>query len=207
MHPLVKIIFLMVLLLIINLMSVYWIVTICVMMIALALMYGNGQFLIAVLRMRWLWLTMLLIYAFTTPGEYIAIFSTLINITYEGVQSGLLQMLKLLTAIASINFLFSNSNKTDLLVGLSGLMTPLKWLGINVEKFSVRLFLTLEYVDDITVNASMNMRFLNALNEPLNFLSHQHVHLPRSRLLLIDKLSLVAIVAVGASVIGLKVVS
>lgn len=205
MHPLVKIIFLIVLLLVINLMSTYWIVSTCAVMVVLALIYGNGRFLITVSRMRWLWLSMLLIYAFTTPGEYISIFSMLIKVTYEGVLSGFLQMLKLLVAIASINFLFSNSNKTELLAGLNALLTPLKWLRLDVEKFSARLFLTLEYVDDIAVNSTINMTFLKALNEPTSYLAHQYLQLPYSPLLLIDKLMICVIMAVGISVIVLKV--
>lgn len=205
MHPLVKIIFLIVLLLIINLIAAYWLAAICVMMIASALIYGNGKLLTAISRMRWLWLSIVLIYAFSTPGEYISIFSTLIKVTYEGVQSGLLQMLKLLTAIGSINFLFSNSSKTDLLAGLNALLMPLKWLGLDVEAFSARLFLTLEYVDDMAINSTMNISFLNALDEPHNFLEHQYLHIPRSPLLLIDKLTLCFILAIGISVIASKV--
>ena len=111
MHPLVKIISLIALLIITNLMSHYWVGVICTTMVIMAMVYGNGKLLAVVFRMRWLWISMMSIYALTTPGEYIAILPSQIKVTYEGVFSGLLQMLRLLTAIASINYFFSNSHK------------------------------------------------------------------------------------------------
>ncbi|MGB4812790.1 MAG: hypothetical protein WBP13_09995 [Methylophilaceae bacterium] len=207
MHPLVKITFLIVLLLLINLLKVYWIITICFIMVLLALNFGNGKFRAAISRMRWLWLSILTIYAFATPGEYISILSRVTWATHEGVTSGMLQMAKLLTAIASINFLFSTSHKTDLLAGLNALLTPLKWLGFNVERFSARLFLTLEYVDDIALRSTINLNFLSSLNEPAIFKDAQYLELPQLTLMLKDKLALCAMLVLTVTVMALNVSS
>jgi energy-coupling factor transport system permease protein len=205
MHPLVKIISLIALLIITNLMSHYWVGVICTTMVIMAMVYGNGKLLALVFRMRWLWISMMSIYALTTPGEYIAILPSQIKVTYEGVFSGLLQMLRLLTAIASINYFFSNSHKMDLLIGLDALLSPLKWLGLNVERFSARLFLTLDYVDDFAMNSTIKMDFLNKLNEPTQFLEVQYLQIPHVPLTLFDRLIISAICAMCVGVIVFKV--
>ena len=56
----------------------------------------NKTFIYAVRRMRWLFLSLLMIYAFGTPGELIPLFPVNFSPTFEGLQSGLLQIEKLL---------------------------------------------------------------------------------------------------------------
>lgn len=102
-------------------------------------------------RMRWLLLSILLIYAFTTPGEYLSNMPFGIAPTVEGVEHGGLQVMGLMIALAALTLLYAGSTTAQLILGLYLLLQPLKYLGIAVERFAVRLSLTLQYVEDFAV--------------------------------------------------------
>ena len=120
--------------------------------------------------MRWLFISLLIIYAFTTPGEYIPELLAYASPTYEGCVLGLLQITKLLIALASLSLLFASSLKQDLIVGLYMLLTPLKLFGLNVERFSARLMLTLDYVEEFAVDTNHKLTFnrLDAIHMTVN---------------------------------------
>jgi energy-coupling factor transport system permease protein len=120
--------------------------------------------------MRWLFVSLLIIYAFTTPGEYIPELLAYASPTYEGCVLGLLQINKLLIALSSLSLLFASSSKQDLIAGLYMLLTPLKFFGLNVERFSARLLLTLDYVEEFAVDANHKVTFnqLDAIHMTAN---------------------------------------
>jgi energy-coupling factor transport system permease protein len=120
--------------------------------------------------MRWLFISLLIIYAFTTPGEYIPELLAYASPTYEGCVLGLLQITKLLIALASLSLLFASSSKQDLIAGLYILLAPLKLFGLNVERFSARLLLTLDYVEEFAADAHHKVTFnqLDAIHMTAN---------------------------------------
>jgi energy-coupling factor transporter transmembrane protein EcfT len=98
-------------------------------------------------RMRWLLLTMLLIYAFSTPGEYIAEWPYWVAPTLEGIDAGLIQALRLLAMLAGLALLLTLTDRDRLIVGFFVLLAPLRRLGLDPERFAARLWLTLHYVE------------------------------------------------------------
>jgi len=136
----------------------------------MAVWSNKRNFLRVVRRMRWLFISLLIIYAFTTPGEYIPELLAYASPTYEGCVLGLLQITKLLIALASLSLLFASSSKQDLIAGLYMLLTPLKLFGLNVERFSARLMLTLDYVEEFAVDTNHKMTFnrLDAIHMTVN---------------------------------------
>jgi energy-coupling factor transport system permease protein len=110
-------------------------------------------------RMKWLFLSIFVIYAFGTPGEYIQFIPTGIAPTIEGCVLGLLQISKLLIALATLGILFSSSSKEQLMSGLHLLLSPLNILGINTNRFTARLFLTLDYVEELAAKEKFKFSF------------------------------------------------
>ncbi len=170
MHPFVKILCFVLILLLTNTLRDQWLIVLCAGLCLMALWSNKRNFLRIVIRMRWLFISLLIIYAFTTPGEYIPELLAYASPTYEGCVFGLLQITKLLIALASLSLLFASSSKQDLIKGLYMLLTPLKLFGLNPERFSARLMLTLDYVEEFAVDTNHKMTFnrLDAIHMTVN---------------------------------------
>ena len=150
MHPFVKILCFIMMLLLSNVLGISMIWLLCILVTVFALKIHYIKFLRVIKRMRWLFISIFIIYAFGTPGEYIQFFPANYAPTFEGCSLGALQIAKLLIALASLNILFSTSSKEDLMVGLYLLLSPLKLARLNIERFTARLLLTLDYVEELT---------------------------------------------------------
>ena len=170
MHPFVKILCFVLILLLTNTLRDQWLIVLCAGLCLMAVWSNKRNFLRIVIRMRWLFISLLIIYAFTTPGEYIPELLAYASPTYEGCVLGLLQITKLLIALASLSLLFASSSKQDLIAGLYMLLTPLKLFGLNPERFSARLMLTLDYVEEFAVDTNHKMTFnrLDAIHMTVN---------------------------------------
>ena len=170
MHPFVKILCFVLILLLTNTLRDQWLIALCAGLCLMAVWSNKRNFLRVVRRMRWLFISLLNIYAFTTPGEYIPELLAYASPTYEGCVLGLLQITKLLIALASLSLLFASSSKQDLIAGLYMLLTPLKLFGLNGERFSARLMLTLDYVEEFAVDTNHKMTFnrLDAIHMTVN---------------------------------------
>lgn len=177
MHPFVKILCFVLILLLTNTLRDQWLIALCAGLCLMALWSNKRNLLRVVRRMRWLFISLLIIYAFTTPGEYIPELLAYASPTYEGCVLGLLQITKLLIALASLSLLFASSSKQDLIAGLYMLLTPLKLFGLNVERFSARLMLTLDYVEEFAVDTNHKMTFnrLDAIHMAVNEMSAPQV--------------------------------
>lgn len=119
-------------------------------------------------RVRWLLVILVIIYAFSTPGEYIVHSKFPLRPTYEGLIAALTQMLTIVAMLASLTLVLSTTPRAKLIGGLYQILFPLKWVGIKVEKFAVRTWLTLHYVE--SRQPVMQLKSLNwdeALNSHL----------------------------------------
>ena len=99
-------------------------------------------------RMRWLFLSMLLVYGFTTPGEYIPRIPMTLGMTYEGVEAGFLQIFRLAVMLGGMSLLMASANRNSLISGFYVLLKPLGFLNLKPERFAARLYLTLQYLED-----------------------------------------------------------
>ena len=120
---------------------------------------GAGVLLVAVLlhagllrkmlkRSRWLLLTLLLIFAFTTPGEYLPWWTLQVAPTYEGIHGGLLQAGRLIVMLTGLALLLGSTPREQLMAGIFQLLMPLRRFGFGAERFTARLWLTLHYVEE-----------------------------------------------------------
>lgn len=159
MHPLVKILcFLMLLLLISTASSI---LLFCALVLAIIVIYylRIDAFPHMVRRMRWLFLSIFIIYAFGTPGELLPQFPVSYAPTFEGINLGWQQIEKLLLALAALALLVTRTSKEHLMLGLYMLLRPLKIAGLNVERFAARLMLTLNYVEELAAEDKSGFSF------------------------------------------------
>jgi energy-coupling factor transport system permease protein len=98
-------------------------------------------------RTRWVLLTLLIVYAYATPGESAWTVLGEISPTQEGLSEGLLQILRLLCALASLSILLALMPQSRFVAGLYTLAYPLRLLGVSRDRFAVRLALTLEFAE------------------------------------------------------------
>ncbi|MEY3798428.1 MAG: hypothetical protein RLZZ434_341 [Pseudomonadota bacterium] len=159
MHPFVKIACFFFLLLLLQYLSPSSIAVLCGLICLLAAVLNLPHFSQLIKRMRWLFLSLLLVYAYATPGEYLAFLPLNVAPSYEGLHLGLVQIAKLLIAVASLSALFASASKSQLMAGLWTLLSPLRLVGLNVERFTVRMLLTLHYVEQMAVQPKLKLDF------------------------------------------------
>lgn len=203
MHPIIKILYFLLTLLLVSFLSNSLIWLLCILLVTCAAKLNFEKFLRVVKRTKWLFISILIIYAFSTPGEYIQGFSTGFAPTYEGLNLGFLQVAKLLIALAALNILFATSTIENLMAGLYTLLSPLQLLGFNVERFTARLMLTLDYVEDLLVknNYKFNFHQLDDIyTTPEDTCTEKEIVLVLPPFKLMDKLLLVVFIGI---VIGL----
>lgn len=159
MHPFVKIACFFFLLLLLQYLSPSTIAVLCGLICLLAAVLNLPHFSQLIKRMRWLFVSLLLVYGYATPGEYLAFLPLNVAPSFEGLHLGLMQIAKLLIAVASLSALFASASKSQLMAGLWTLLSPLRLVGLNVERFTVRMLLTLHYVEQIAVQPKLKLDF------------------------------------------------
>ena len=117
-------------------------------LMALAMLYWriNSWFLM-LWRMRLLFVSIFLVYALTTPGEYLRLLPE-VSITYEGLYEGFMQIARLGLMLSAIALLIATTTRNELIAGFYGILKPLSYLKLAPERFAARLCLTLQYLED-----------------------------------------------------------
>ncbi len=98
-------------------------------------------------RLKWFFLVMLIIFALNTPGEHIQGWPFVLNPTYEGLQAALTQVFRIMTLLAILSLIMTFNTKQQLMSAFYWMVLPLKYFGLEVERFAARLWLTLHYVE------------------------------------------------------------
>lgn len=100
-------------------------------------------------RLRWFFITILLLYGWLTPGQ--ALFSNSLSIlsglTIDGVLAGLIQIASLVLMILALVALVSSLPTEVLLGAIYWWSYPLKLLRLSRESIVLRLMLTMETVE------------------------------------------------------------
>lgn len=112
-----------------------------------ALVISGHQFIQLLRRTRWIMLSLLLVYAYSTPGQPLLDAFGMYGPTREGLTDGVLQLTRLLAALAGLAILLDRLPRQQLICGLYTLLVPLQWLGLSRERPAVRLALTLHYAE------------------------------------------------------------
>jgi len=113
----------------------------------LALLVSARKLMELLRRTRWIMLSILLIYAFSTPGQPLLDVLGKLSPSREGLGDGVLQLIRLLAALAGLAILLDRLHRQQLIAGLYTLLAPLQLLGMSRERVAVRMALTLHYVE------------------------------------------------------------
>ena len=137
-------------------------------LIMLGVIYiARHKFIMMVHGIKWIMLSLLLIYAFSTPGA--ALFSQVgvFSPTVEGLIDGAIQLMRLLAALAALAVLLERLHRQHLIAGLYTLLSPLQLIGVSRECLAVRLALTLHYAEITMLRGAKNWQSaLNDMFEP-----------------------------------------
>ncbi len=127
-------------------------------LLAAAYALSAARLFILLRRTRWIMLSLLVIYAYGTPGAAVWASLAQFSPTYEGLLDGLLQLGRLAFALAGLAILLGLLPQQQLVEGLYTLAYPLRYLGLSRERIAVRLALTLHYAETAILDTSVNWR-------------------------------------------------
>ncbi|AHK78787.1 hypothetical protein M911_05945 [Ectothiorhodospira haloalkaliphila] len=105
---------------------------------------GVDRFLTMVGRLKWFFLSIILVFGWFTPGTPLLALAPELSPSREGLLLGLQRSLVLVLAVGAVVWLLETTRRDDLVKGLLWLTRPLAILGFPRERFAVRLVLTLE---------------------------------------------------------------
>lgn len=114
-------------------------------LIASLLLVRSHGFFRLLRRTRWLLTSLFLIYAFATPGDLLLPAWGSYSPTREGLYSGGLQALRLMALLSGLAIVLAALSRDRILVGLYFLLRPLALLGVDIDRLSARIWLTLHY--------------------------------------------------------------
>lgn len=100
-------------------------------------------------RLKWLFLSILLIYYFYTPNLSHSS-SFVFTAELERLMPGLFRISILLTILFSVNLFLKSTTKEEILAALMWLFFPLAKININIERISLRAILTIEYIEQLS---------------------------------------------------------
>jgi energy-coupling factor transport system permease protein len=112
-----------------------------------AVVISRHRFIQLLRRTRWIMLSLLLIYAYSTPGQPLSDMLGLFSPSREGLADGVLQLSRLLAALAGLAILLDRLHRQQLIAGLYTLFAPLQLIRVSRERVAVRLALTLHYAE------------------------------------------------------------
>lgn len=146
-HPLVRLLALLLLAILVQLLAWRGLLVLSAMLIVLLVVLRVVSLFRVLRRARWLLLSLLLIYAFATPGEYWMGFPLPWQPTYEGMLAGVLQATRVVLMLAGLALLLATTTREQLIAGVYMLLRPMQVVGVAPERFAARLWLTLHYVE------------------------------------------------------------
>lgn len=136
----------------------YVLVALAAFMLALSVWVCRAKLRSLLRRTRWIFISLVLIYAYATPGTacwpQLGVFSP----GCEGMYDGLVQLTRLLVMLAALAILLARLSTAQLVSGLYTLTYPLRFLGISRERIAVRLALTLGYAESALRDTAQDWR-------------------------------------------------
>lgn len=134
-------------------------------------------------RTRWLLLSLLLLFLFATPGEFLPGMAGQFGLTHEGVTQGSVQIGRLLVLLLSLALLHEHLGNPGLMTGFYGLLKPFSWRDVTV----VRLMLVLAYVEQKSSVAAWRPWFAGE-DDPLALVEGSTCHLVDQPMAWLDRL-------------------
>lgn len=138
------------------------------LMLLASMLLSAHKFLLLLRRTRWVMLSLLIIYAYVTPGHAIVETLGAYSPTREGFLEGAVQLLRLLAALAGLAWLLDRLHRQQMIAGLYVLLAPLSLFQLSRERVAVRLALTLHYAEVAMLRGARHWRtHLQELFQPV----------------------------------------
>lgn len=115
------------------------------MLVLLAFRLHERRLFELVYRARWILLSLMVIYAYATPGD--ELWHGSFAPSRQGIEEGGLQLLRLLSVLAGLAILLTLLTRDKMIGGIYVLLHPLRYLGVAPQRVAVRLALTLHYAE------------------------------------------------------------
>lgn len=152
MHPFIKILCLLVTI-VLSVSASPLRTLVVVLILCLLLLLMGKEYWLAVWamckRMKWLWLSLLILYGWFIPGTPVFLLDS-IPIRFipsiEGLSAGSLRAVALLSIVSAVVLMMKSTSREELIVAIMWLISPLRVLKIQTAQFSARLVLTLDMV-------------------------------------------------------------
>jgi len=162
MHPVIRFISLILFCLFISGSSVPMLITgfslVCAFYVMTSIKYWFDA-KIFLTRMRWFFLSIIIMYFWFTPGDTLFGIQSEWVPTLSGIELGLTRVFSLVTIILAVNLFLKTTAKTDMMSALIWLSSPLRLVGgfqsVNFQllnfqqRFAVRMILTMEAVTQV----------------------------------------------------------
>jgi energy-coupling factor transporter transmembrane protein EcfT len=161
MHVIVKLMCLVLLAFLLASLHVSQLFWLMIALLSVSFSFKQSIFLNMLRRIKWLLIVLVIIYIFSTSGEYMPVWRLQPRPTYEGLQLGLTQALNIISMLAGLALVLATTSRSKLIGGIYQAFMPLKCLGFNAEKFAVRIWLTLDYVE---TRQALTLKQLKTLN-------------------------------------------
>jgi energy-coupling factor transporter transmembrane protein EcfT len=100
-------------------------------------------------RMRWLFLSMLVIYFWFTPGQAFLPFIADYSPTWQGIRMAGYRIGSLVVIVVAVNIVIKSTPKELITSGLLWLLEPLSYVGLPHERLAVRIVLTFNMISEI----------------------------------------------------------
>lgn len=131
----------------VNQLSLSILLSVSIIFSVILLLNRTSQFLYFIKRFKWLFVVMIMIFSLNTPGEHVTAWPFSFAPTYEGIAAGLTQVLRIIVMLAAISLILASNTRQQLISGFYFILMPLSVFGLRAERFAVRLWLTLHYVE------------------------------------------------------------
>jgi energy-coupling factor transporter transmembrane protein EcfT len=146
-HPTVRLIVWGVMVALVQTLPFLGLVTICAAGLLAAAWLASQRLGLLLKRTRWLIASLVVLFAFATPGVYLLPFLGGLGPTQEGLLLGGEHLMRLLFVVASLSVLLQLTGVEGLVTGLHGMLRPLSWLGLDRRRVALRLLLVMHYVE------------------------------------------------------------
>lgn len=157
-HPAVQIYIWICLALLVQMLHGYLLLLLAASLLAFAFTICRERLLALLLRTRWIFISVLIIYAYSSPGQALWPQLGVLSPVADGVVAGLMQALGLSTMLAGLAILLTLLSQSQLVAGLYTLSAPLHYLGLERERIAVRLALVLDYAERVMQDTAKNWR-------------------------------------------------
>lgn len=157
-HPSTQIIIWICLAIIVQMLQATHLAAVTVGLLLIAFKLHDQRLFTLMRRARWIMFSLLLIYAFMTPGEALWSLPYVVAPTEEGLLDGLMQLARLSCVLAALSILLTLLPREKLISGIYLLVFPARFIGVSRERIAVRLALTLHYAESAMRDTASDWR-------------------------------------------------